>query len=261
MRSLGFALASLFVQDQPKGFPTSKGTTWKYEVQILLNDKETGRLEIHKSISGPGQVIVGNTALRAIALKVSSLEGGTSLPNDDEFVVVHKKMFQLYRLQGSRKKEHVLIFAFPAEPKIGRKVKGVLDRDAVEVTVFDQEEIQVPAGRYLCWKIGYRGDDRSVYLWFAEGVGIVKYERTAQGGHRRETRGAQELSRTQTQSCGKEEEIGGSATGVALIYQAVRLLSKPPPSRFGTGGGLGPFSWEPRCRLSRPFDRGSNSRT
>jgi hypothetical protein len=162
-------------------FPTAPKTQWTYDVQMMLNDKETGRLEIRKAVTGLSQVIANGTAHRATALKVSSVEAGKTLPNDDEFVVLDKKMVQLYRLQGSKKKEHELVFAYPSAPKKGQKVKGTVDAEAVEVTVFDQEEVQVPAGGYVCWKIGYRREDRSVYLWVAEGVGIVKYERTVQG--------------------------------------------------------------------------------
>lgn len=179
----GIALAVLTIltaQDGSKYFPTRAGTKWTYEVTTSLNGETTGSMEIVKTVSGPGQMIVNNTLLRAAILKVTSIENGKKYPGDDEYVVCDKKAVQVFRLQGSKKKQHVLMYAFPAELKKGQSIKGTVDGEEVELSV-DEEEIEVPAGKHACFRIGFKRGDRSVYLWVAQGVGIVRYERTAQG--------------------------------------------------------------------------------
>jgi len=164
-------------------YPHKEGDTWDFQVKVADNVKLdlTFKVAGHEKVNGVDCIIMEGRANGQLVQK-------EFLEVSDKGVIAHKREMHGGKLIISLSPPEPM-YKFPLEKNKKWTWKGKLNdklEGDFEFAVLDEEEVEVPAGKFKAFKVEMKGSasDKSsvqVIRWIAKDVGVVK-EESSPGG-------------------------------------------------------------------------------
>jgi hypothetical protein len=190
-----FALALVMSCDFFGGdnyFPLKVGNRWKYEGYATFQDTAAttvdtiSKTKIENEIVGTAE-INGKTVYTC----VTKTTNYNFLPSIDTVITVDTSYFcedkdTIWSYESLSDTTPQIMMIKPLEAS--KTWQQIFDDDTVTYTVKTKETVTVPAGEYKnAWKIEVKtaGSTETQYMWYADGVGLIKLYAEYAGNYRK----------------------------------------------------------------------------
>ncbi|MFO7638613.1 MAG: hypothetical protein R6X14_04850 [bacterium] len=180
-----FAVAGCgLFESEPDYFPTSVGSSWRYEAEMVLNQSDAGADTLWTQVTNlrvAGTAVLGGGKQAAVFVTVDSFR--QRMPHDTLIMTsdtswILKNSSWVLDFDGPNDDRPDTMLALPLEQDKTWQVYARADT-ALWATVTGREDITVPAGTYAnCLEVEYEysfsGGNYKLTHWYAEETGWVR---------------------------------------------------------------------------------------